>query len=167
MLETLVLAAALIATPEMKQVPSTPPAVVATRQDPNQTGIKDSAYKGKFYLKGRFEPYRKCVAFREGRGQYWGTGSHGLYQSTYQMTAPLVRGAAWMMGPELRRMFGVKQGNVIQYRLLHTKGSKWSRFYMDMGFYTILNWKGPGEGDKHWHGGRYGCSLRAKTWKVA
>lgn len=136
--------------------PTAAPNVVMHKTDKIQTGVQDSAYTGKFYRKSQ-ERVRKCVGQREGRFHYWGTGSNGLYQSTYQMTAPLVRGAAWMMGPELRHMFGKKQGNKIQYRLLHTQGKYWHRFYMDMAWYTIVNWKGVGTGLHHWNGGRYAC----------
>lgn len=149
MLSALVLTATLLLTPQAPQVH-------VTKENPIQTGIHNSAYTGKFYRKTQ-ERVRKCIAQREGRGQYWGTGSHGLYQSTYQMTAPLVRGAAWMMGPELRHIFGKKKGNQIQYKLLHTQGKYWHRFYMDMAFYTIANWKGVGTGLHHWNGGRYAC----------
>jgi len=148
MITSLVLVAAVTLAPA--------PQIHMTKADPIQTGIQDSAYKGKYYQKSQ-ERTRKCIGQREGRFQYWGTGSHGLYQSTYQMTAPLVRGAAWMMGPELRHMFGKKQGDKIQYRLLHTQGKNWHRFYMDMAFYTIANWHGVGKGLHHWNGGRYAC----------
>ena len=146
MITSLVLAAAVTLAPQVHM----------TKADPIQTGMQTSAYKGKYYHKSQ-ERIRKCIGQREGRFQYWGTGSHGLYQSTYQMTAPLVKGAAWMMGPELRSMFGKKTGNTIQDRLLHTQGKYWHRFYMDMAFYTIANWKGVGTGLHHWNGGRYTC----------
>jgi len=150
MITSLVLAAAITLSPTHA------PQVHMTKADPIQTGYQTSAYKGKYYHKSQ-ERIRKCIGQREGRFQYWGTGSHGLYQSTYQMTAPLVRGAAWMMGPELRKMFGKKTGDKIQYRLLHTQGKHWHRFYMDMAFWTVANWNGKGSGLHHWNGGRYAC----------
>ena len=150
MLGSIVITAALLIGPQ------TAPQVHMTKADPIQTGIQDSAYKGKYYRKTQ-ERVRKCIGQREGRFQYWGTGSHGKYQSTYQMTAPLLRGAAWMMGDELRQMFGKKQGNRIQYRLLHTQGKYWHRFYMDMAFYVVANWKHDGSGLRHWNGGRWVC----------
>jgi len=136
--------------------PTHAPQVHMTKADPIQTGLQDSAYKGKFYNKSQ-ERVRKCIGQREGRFHYWGTGGNGLYQSTYQMTAPLIKGAAWMMGPELRHMFGVTQGNTIQKKLLHTQGKNWHRFYMDMAFYTVANWHSMGKGLHHWKGGRYTC----------
>ena len=148
--------AALVLSAAIMIGPTQAPTVVMHKSDPIQTGMQASAYTGKYYKKSQ-ERIRKCIGQREGLFQYWGTGSHGLYQSTYQMTAPLVRGAAWMMGPELRKMFGKKTGDKIQYRLLHTQGKYWHRFYMDMAFYTIANWNGKGSGLHHWNGGRYAC----------
>jgi hypothetical protein len=161
MLESLVLAAALFTGPTESN--PTPPQVVATKSDPNQTGKQISAYRGKYFAPS-MEPFRQCVAQREGRHQYWGTGSNGLYQGTYQMTAALVRGAAWMMAPELKRLYGPQRGREIRDTLLSTPGSKWSRYYSDMSFWTILNWEGQGSGAHHWRGGRYGCTTTMKDW---
>lgn len=147
--------ASLVLTTGLLIGPTAPP-VVMHKSDPIQTGVQASAYTGKYYRPHQ-EPYRKCVGQREGRFQYWGTGSNGMYESTYQMTDALVRGAAWMMRPELKRMFGKEQGKRIGDMLLATPGSKWHRFYMDMAFYTILNWDGEWSGKQHWRGGRYGC----------
>jgi len=162
MLESLMLAAAMYAP--MNETVPTPPPVVATKSDPNQTGVQPSAYTGKFYLKGRFENYRKCIGQREGRFQYWGTGNNGRYQSTYQMTHALVRGAAWMMYPEMKKWWGTETAKQVRDTLLSTKGSHWSRFYMDMAFYTILSWDAPGSGAHHWAGGRFSCTVNMKDW---
>lgn len=162
MFESLLMTAVLIAAPSEKTVP-TPPPVVATKNDPNQTGVQRSAYTGKFFIKTQ-EPYRKCVGQREGRHQYWITGSNGYYESTYQMTDALVRGAAWMLYPEMKQWWGKETAREVRDQLLNTRGSKWNRFYMDAAFYTILNWNGPGSGAKHWRGGRYGCEVGMKHW---
>lgn len=143
---SLILAAALVAAP----------APVAAKTDPIQTGYQPSAYTGEYYREHQ-EPYRKCVGQREGRFQYWVTGNNGYYESTYQMTDALVRGAAWMIRPELKDMFGAEEGKRIGDILLVTPGHKWHRFYMDMAFYTILNYKGEWSGKKHWRGGRWSC----------
>lgn len=135
---------------------TTAPPVVMHKSDPIQTGVQDSAYTGKFFRESQ-ERWRKCIGQREGRFQYWGTGANGRYESTYQMTDALVRGAAWMMRPELKRMFGKERGTAISEKLLRTPGSKWHRFYMDMAFYVVLNWNGDWSGKKHWAGGRYPC----------
>lgn len=135
---------------------SAPPPVVMDKSDPIQTGYRPSAYTGQYYNEHQ-EPYRKCVGQREGRFQYWVTGSNGYYESTYQMTDALVAGASWMMRPELKKMFGKQRGKEIGEQLLKTPGRKWHRFYMDMAFWTILNWKGDWNGKKHWAGGRWRC----------
>ena len=135
---------------------TTAPPVVAHRSQPIQSGVQDSAYTGKFFREHQ-ERWRKCIGQREGRFQYWGTGADGRYESTYQMTDALVHGAAWMIRPELKRMFGKERGIAISNKLLRTPGHKWHRFYMDMAFYTILNWEREWDGKQHWAGGRYAC----------
>lgn len=154
MLETLLMTIVLIAPPQVEPAPM--PKVIATRIDPNQTGRKPSAYTG-IYYKENLEPYRQCVAQREGRNQYWGTGNNGRYQSTYQMTPTLVRGAAWMMTAELKSAYGKSKGLKIRDILLKTPGKRWARQWMDQAFWTILNWRGEASGAQHWVGGRFSC----------
>lgn len=142
--------------------PASPPSVVAVKSDPGQTGVRASAYRGRWFDQ-RDEEYRKCIAQREGRGQYWVTGSNGFYESTYQMTDALVRGAAWEMTPELRAMYP-ERWRLIRNALLDTPGHLWGRFWMDMAFWTILNVDGPREGAAHWFGGRFTCTPGMPDW---
>ena len=137
-------------------MPITPPPVSVSVDDPNQTGVRGSAYTGKYYRASQ-ENFRKCVGHREGRFQYWGTGSMGFYEGTYQMTDALFTGAAWMIGRELKATYA--NWEVVRAQLLDTPGHKWGRFWQDMAFYTVLNWRGDGVGASHWAGGRYGCKI--------
>ena len=148
-----VMIAALLAPAAM---PVTPPPVSVSVDDPGQTGVRGSAYKGKYYRASQ-EPFRKCVGEREGRFQYWGTGSRGYFKGTYQMTDALFTGAAWMIGREIKANY--PNWKVIRTELLDTPGHKWGRFWQDAAFYTVLNWRGDGVGASHWAGGRYGCTL--------
>ena len=132
-----------------------PPAPTARKSDPNQTGWQPSAYRGRKFRAAQ-ERLRRCIGQREGRFQYWGTGGDGRYQSTYQMTPALLRGAAWMMRPELIATYG-KQGAHVFRVLLATPGHLWSRFYMDAAFYNVLNARGELSGLGHWSGGRWAC----------
>lgn len=154
MLETLLMTVVLMSPPETDR--AVMPVVTATKSDPNQTGRKPSAYQGRFYDSG-LEPYRQCVAQREGRHQYWVTGNNGGYQSTYQMTPALVRGAAWMMTRELKQVYGKEMGLKIRNILLETPGKRWARQWMDQAFWTVLNWRGKTSGAQHWAGGRFSC----------
>jgi hypothetical protein len=126
-------------------------------------GVQPSAYRGEYYIPTQ-EPYRMCVAQREGRHQYWVTGSNGFYLGTYQMTHALARGAVWMMGPELKRMFGKERGKQIRQELHATKPTRWDRFYWDMAFYTVLNYELPASGAHHWRGGRFSCQTGMTSW---
>lgn len=137
-------------------LPVIPPPVSVSIEDPAQTGLERSAYAGDYYRVHQ-ESFRKCIGQREGRFQYWGTGNSGFYEGTYQMTDALFTGAAWMIGKELKATY--KNWEVIRDKLLDTPGHKWGRFWQDMAFYTVLNWRGDGVGASHWVGGRYGCAL--------
>lgn len=139
-------------------MPVQPPPTSVPKTAPSQTGVEASAYEGEFYRPEQ-EPYRMCVAQREGRGNYWGTGSNGRYLGTYQMTAELASGAVWMMAAELRDAYGDKAGRDLRRELHDTHPTKWDRFYWDMAFYTILNWEAEGSGAGHWAGGRFSCWL--------
>ena len=146
-----VLAVALLAPAAL---PPAPPPVVVSVDDPGQTGVRGSAYTGKYYRQHQ-ENYRKCVAGREGRHQYWTTGNWNFFEGTYQMTDALITGAAWMMGRELQKTY--PNWEIIRGQLLDTPGHKWGRFWQDMAFYTVLNWRGDGVGATHWAGGRHVC----------
>lgn len=161
MFESVLLATVLITS--QKQTPPTPPPPVAAKSDPNQTGRQISAYTGK-YFDPTMEPYRHCVAQREGRHQYWVTGSNGFYESTYQMTDALVAGAAWMITPELKKTYGPETAIEIRDTLLSTPGRKWARYYMDMAFWTVVNWEYRGSGTQHWANGRFTCHTNMRDW---
>ena len=137
-------------------MPITPPQVSVSVDDPAQTGVRGSAYTGKYYRASQ-ETYRKCVGQREGRFQYFGTGSNNYYEGTYQMRDQLFIGAAWMLSRELKATYA--NWEVVRAELLDTPGHKWGRFWQDMAFYTVLNWRGDGVGASHWAGGRYGCKI--------
>lgn len=157
---TLFLTGILAVTPAVGAAAATPPPI----NPPGKVqGVQPSAYRGEFYIASQ-EAYRKCVAQREGRHQYWVTGSNGYYLGTYQMTHALAKGAVWMMGPELKRMFGKERGKQIRQELHATKPTKWGRFYWDMAFYTVLNYKHPASGAKHWAGGRFSCTVGMADW---
>lgn len=162
MIESLLLAT-VIMTSEKQSVQAPPPPVAAI-SDPNQTGIQESAYKGKYFT-ASMEPYRKCVAYHEGRHQYWTTGGNGFYESTYQMTDALVVGAAWMITPELKKTYGRDTALKIRDTLMDTRGREWSRYYMDMAFWTVLNWEGQGSGLHHWDAQRHRCHTNMTRWK--
>ena len=147
---------AVVAEPPVVSTHATPPAPTASKSDPNQTGWQPSAYRG-WKFRAAQERLRRCIGQREGRFQYWGTGGNGRYEGPYQMTDALVRGAAWMMRPELIATYG-KQGAHVFRVLLRTPGHRWSRFYMDAAFYAVLNARGDLSGISKWSGGRWRCA---------
>jgi hypothetical protein len=154
MIAEAVLATALLLAPASMPVDPPPPTALVSAA--SQNGLQPSAYTGRKY-RAKFEQFRRCVGQREGRFQYFVTGANGFYESTYQMTDALVRGAAWEMRPELVAMWG-KRGAAIFHVLLDAPGHRWSRFYMDMAFWTILNARGDLSGARHWAGGRFSCT---------
>lgn len=151
--------ASLVITAALLIPTATPDAVipvVASKTAAIQTGVKDSTYTGDFY-NPTYESKRKCIVQRESNGHYFSTNRAGGYFGAYQMTAALAVGAGWMMRGELREMYGFKVGTQIARELRATPAHKWHRFYQDMAFWTIANWRGNGTGLKHWHGGRFSC----------
>ena len=145
-LPLLVAAALHISAPQV----STPPTAAV------QTGVQESAYHGKYYRKAQ-EAKRKCIVKRESNGHYFSTNRSNGYFGAYQMNRPLAVGAGWMMRAELREMYGTKTGTEIARKLRKIEPQKWNRFYQDMAWYTIVNWKGTGSGLHHWNGGRFAC----------
>ena len=150
---TLALAAGPTTTPQT----AVPPTVTASPKSPAQHGRRNSTYTGRHYIRA-WEAFRQCVAQREGRFTYGVVSADGTYYGTYQFTAALARGAAWEMLPELKQLFGRKNGRSVTQQLLRTPMNRWARFYQDMAFWTILNVDGRGEGASHWSGGRFTCT---------
>ena len=136
--------------------PAEPPPPAVSAHAASQTGVESSAYHGTFFRKSQ-ESKRKCIVKRESNGHYFSTNRAHGYFGAYQMNKPLAVGAAWMMRTELRKMFGHTVGTEISRILRTTEPQKWNRFYQDMAWYTIVNWKGTGSGLHHWNGGRFVC----------
>lgn len=146
-----VMAAALIMGPATSDAP---PQLIATGKE---TGPAPSAYTGKYY-RASDDGYRRCVAYREARYQYWTTGSNGRYVGTYQFTRALARGAVWMMAKEWRQQYGKTEARRMREQLHSTDPTKWSRAVWDQAFWTVLNWQGPLSGRHHWAAQRSRCA---------
>ena len=108
-----------------------------TRVSRSMTGIRSSAYVGKYYS-SRYERTRKCIVRKESGGNYRIKSRSGYYRGAYQFNPYLARVTA-------KRMGNPKLAN----RSIHT----WSRFHQDKAFWTVWN-KGNGRG--HWPTAR-GC----------
>ena len=151
MLTSLILAATIATTSAIA-----PPPVVVPTTATVQTGVKASAYHGKFYRK-QYESKRRCIVKRESNGHYFSTNRSSGYFGAYQMNRALAVGAGWMMRDELKEMFGATVGTELARKLRKTEPHKWHRFYQDMAFWTIAEWRGDGSGLHHWRGGRFAC----------
>lgn len=145
-----VLAAALAVTP----IANDAPALFTPGRD---AGAQPSAYVGRFYNPDD-EGFRRCVAQREGRHQYWVTGANGRYVGTYQFTRALARGAVWMMAKEWADLYGPAKARDMRKKLHAVDPTRWSREVWDQAFWTVLNWSGPRSGARHWAGGRFTCT---------
>jgi hypothetical protein len=125
------------------------------------SGVEPSMYRGLHFDKTD-EPMRKCIIMRESNGIYKITGGGNLdgkpggdYQGAYQMTPDLARGVTYMMAKESKK---TDDGLLSEARSLREKpANKWSRYWQDRAFYTILNYEGDNSGAKHWHSGGYTC----------
>lgn len=113
-------------------------------------GFMPSLYQGKWFMPGN-ESVRRCIMMRESNGNYRATS--GTYHGAYQMSAPLARGATWMMQKEVRREMGEEGVRILQ-ALRSTTPNTWNRYWQDRAFWTI--WR-DGAGSGHWRGGAHSC----------
>lgn len=111
-----------------------------------------SLYRGKWFVK-KADDRRRCILKRESRADYKAVSVGGQYRGAYQMSRPLVRGAAWMMMKEVRAEMGPK-GVAILKELFTTKTHLWNRYWQDRAFWTI--WA-KGDGRRHWRSDVYNC----------
>ncbi len=115
-------------------------------------GAMLSLYRGKWFVK-KADHRRRCILKRESRADYKAVSVGGEYRGAYQMSAPLMRGAAWMMMKEVRAEMGPK-GVAIVKQLFKTSYHLWNRYWQDRSFWTI--WA-KGEGRRHWRSDVYNC----------
>ena len=98
------------------------------------SGIKASAYKGKYY-DARFESFRKCVVKRESMGNYWSV-EHSSHA-----------GGAYQFMPSWTKTIQKITG-------FHTPIWWMDRYAQDYAFWKVLN---HGKGIGNWAGGRWYC----------
>ena len=115
-------------------------------------GAMLSLYRGKWFVK-KADHRRRCILKRESRADYKAVSVGGKYRGAYQMSRPLMRGAAWMMMKEVRAEMG-PQGVAIVKSLFKLKTHLWNRYWQDRAFWTI--WA-KGEGRSHWRSNVYNC----------
>jgi hypothetical protein len=108
-----------------------------TRVSRSMTGIRSSAYVGKYYS-SRYERTRKCIVRKESGGNYRIASRTGRYRGAYQFNAQLARHTAKKMG---------------RTDLVSRPFNRWSRFEQDKAFWTVWN---HGRGRGHWPTAR-GC----------
>jgi hypothetical protein len=108
-----------------------------TKVSRSMTGIRSSAYIGKYYS-SRHESTRKCIVRKESHGNYRIASRNGTYKGAYQFNSHLARQTAKKMGrPDLA----------------NKPINQWSRFEQDKAFWTVWN---HGKGRGHWPTAR-GC----------
>jgi hypothetical protein len=108
-----------------------------TKVSRSMTGIRSSAYIGKYYSP-RHESTRKCIVRKESHGNYRIVSSGGTYRGAYQFNPHLARSTAKKMG---------------RSDLVNKPFNHWSRFDQDKAFWTVWN---HGRGRGNWPTAR-GC----------
>ncbi len=122
----------------------------------DKSGIEPSLYRGRFY-RSAIEPKRLCIVRRESEGHYFSVNHTGKYRGAYQVSPELARGATWMMLPEHEQLLGSARAQALMAQLRTTPFDRWTRYWQDALFSTVMNWKYTGSGAKHWAGGRWTC----------
>ncbi len=108
-----------------------------TKVSRSMTGIRASAYVGRYY-RSAHEGTRKCIVRKESHGNYRIVSSGGSYRGAYQFNAHLARATAKRMG---------------RSDLVNKPFNHWSRFDQDKAFWTVWN---HGKGRGNWPTAR-GC----------
>ena len=108
------------------------PAVSAAPADTSRGNVAASSYRGKYYSP-RWERARRCIVWRESRGQYRvvnrSSGAAGAYQFMRRTSNEMARrmGKPWLIG---------------------VPASRWSRADQDRAFWMLWN---HGKGRSHWY----------------
>lgn len=117
----------------------------------DRRGPAPSLYRG-LYFHADQEPFRRCVAEREGSFTYMviGGGSDN-YHGTYQFhDGDWRRGLAYMMAGESRETRDGLRDDALA--LMDKPINRWNRYWQDRAFYTALNYRGKWTGKHHWAG---------------
>lgn len=130
-------AAPASASPAASAATAAPTGERNTKVSRSMSGIRSSAYVGKYYS-SRHEGTRKCIVRKESGGNYRIASRTGKYRGAYQFNANLARHTAKKMGHS---------------DLANKPFNQWSRFHQDKAFWTVWN---NGRGRGHWPTAR-GC----------
>jgi hypothetical protein len=105
------------------------------------TDVRPSTYTGEHY-KPRWEPWRRCVVWRESRDNPRAANPRSSARGLYQFLDRAWRHSlTWMILPEHRD----QRETVLQLRAkpIH----KWPRYWQDAAFWAALD---GGKGARHW-----------------
>jgi len=125
------------------------------------TGGEPSLYRGKYFRKSQ-EAFRLCVGDREASFGYTAKGgAGGNYYGTYQISYKFQRGVSGKWGTPgnmATESKHTKDGLRKQaWKLLDKPIHRWSRYWQDRAFFTILNFEGDWKGREHWGNGAWHC----------
>ena len=134
---TTAVAAPAVATAAGSPATSVPASDRNKRVSRSMTGVRPSAYVGK-YFSTRYEATRRCIVRKESGGNYRVASSSGRYRGAYQFNSNLARSTARRMG---------------RSDLVNRRFNTWSRFDQDKAFWIVWN---HGRGRGHWPTAR-GC----------
>lgn len=119
-------------------------------------GVEKSLYRGR-YFNAQAEEKRLCIVKRESEGFYDVINPGGNYFGAYQVSRALAEGVTYMMAKEHKKLMGEAQAKEVLAALRAKPMNRWSRYWQDAAFHTIMNWERPLSGASHWAGGRWSC----------
>lgn len=114
--------------------------------------VDNSHYRG-LWFNDNHESTRRCIVWRESRGEYGAVSRTGKYRGAYQFSPELTVGVTWMMQPEVRKERG-KDGLLLMRKLRSTPMNRWEPYWQDRAFWTV--WR-HGKGKQHWNSTRHRC----------
>ena len=117
-------------------------ALMITPTQEKDDSVRPSTYTGEHY-RPKWEPWRKCVVWRESRDNARAANTRSSARGLYQFLDK-----AWRRSLTYMIMLEHREDRAKVVALRAKPIHKWPRYWQDAAFWTVLN---GGTGAKHWN----------------